>query len=372
MSLAARSESWVRAGLLSVPQREGILGFEEARRKRIAQLALASIGYPLLILGACLAFYAARSSYPGLLGTLLDSVATVAVAIGCFLVIMRRLVVAEAPGFAMSMAAFHVGAILMVAALFVGRLEPYRLLLLWAALIVFSSFLAQKRFKRLFAAHGLFGAGLLAVNIFLGDDPTITPYTKVGLAVAIVVPSTILVETCLRWLGKLWRTKLAHAFRWVIESVVALWKTHRPAVQAALKWTGRVRLILLEYIAAVALGALVREHFPLLNALLWDNKLIYGACALMTWGVFASLIPKEKPRFSMIFSAIGSLEILGRFVLGPAVSPDAMPLLVLVIPGLLFVAWTARKLTNGERTTDELLGLGALGWATAAFLIAMS
>lgn len=387
MSLDKKTYRWVRATIISDRARLEILEFESRWRQQAFNFVLAVLGAPVLIIGFVTAVTVAYMELSQELGFAMDLVATSMLAIGCFHVILGKLSAAKEKNVGLSFTNFMIGAGLIIVAIKFEKLSPYRTLLIWSALIMFSSLLARRLFKWLIFTTAVYMAGLYAVREILGPDPEVDPYLAVAVLMAALTPVVLFLvwsyrttRRILRWLwNSQFMAQIIEGIKGELEKLRAWWRRVRIRSRATSIWLGKFRRFLLEFAAGGLIGVGTRKHFELLDAILWQTQSITLWCTLIIWAVLFSLLPKERYQFSMWFSFFGITAIflhIARFS-GPEgfhVTLEGTTYhtghLTMGIFMLYCVSMLARKLVWDKKTASELFQLGPLGWITAAGLIA--
>jgi hypothetical protein len=385
MSLAAKAERWVKAGIIDEKTVTRIFEFEaQLRAKRVAMLATL-FGLPVVIIGGVLAFSVAYANLGDSMGFALDLAATSLLAVGTFHVVVKKLAY-RSKGLALSMLNFAIGAALLIAAIEVENLSPYRSLLIWASLILFSTLLARRFFKWLVGITLVYMTALWVVRQIFGD--TIDPYIGVAFLLATLTPMVLFVvwlwSTFRKTWAWFWRLQIIKALlaflkhEW--ENIKEWWYRVRIRGRATSIWLGRHRRFILEVVGGALIGCMLRKHFEFIDALLWESQSIYTFSTFAIWGLLLSLIPKERYVFSMWFSFIGSLEIFLHFAqfgakegfrLGPEGTHYHVGHLSLGIIFLIGLSAVARRLVKDKWKASQLFQLGPLGWMTAAGLISL-
>jgi hypothetical protein len=386
MSLERRSSRWVRAAIISEKARLDILTFEGRWRRKATLVLVALFGAPVMILGLILAIAVAYTELSDNLVFVFDLLATTMLAIGCFHIILKKLV-ARGGSISMSLSNFLLGAGLIIAAIELERLSPYRTLIIWAALILFSSLLARRLFAWLVGVTVLYVGALYAVREILGPNSDLDPYLGVALLMGALTPFVLFtvwfyrsVIRSVRWFWNLQLTKALFEFvKGEIIRILEWWWSIKVRARATAIWMGKVRRFIVEFVIGAFVGVGTRKHFELLDALLWQSQTIYLWGTLILWGVLFTLLPKEKYKFSMYFAFFASLEIFlhlasfgGRDGFRVALDGSRYHTghFALGIILMYTAAWAARKLTWDKKTASEIFNLGPLGWLTAAGLLA--
>lgn len=360
--LNSQLKRWKKAGLIDESMVNKLYAFEVERWTKILIRAAKFLGLPLIGVATILVLLDTLTNLGSEYGTLLSLLGVSLLFFGSFMwflsknKIKRDLLVP-------TLISFALGAVLLTYILFSNSSPTYLAIADWIALGVVLFFLSQGKKKPAILFGFAYLAGSLAYQEYAfgkiegGLDSWIILFVSSWRSLYLAAS-----------IGVIW---------FVVKVVIPVLRFLRVKLRQLALYVGLERTIaVVIFTAMTVLGSFRNELADLGISLGTLDLEVIGVSGLYI--TLLTLLPKERPSFSMVFCIFGWIEIITQAIVTSRrnavyvfdeISYDPGPLLIAATVLTVFIiisTFTAKK----NESTADVIGLGPVGFVTFVILVA--